>query len=38
MDLPLSEFDGSWTTYDVGLLEKMSEQVTSGVTFSRRGD
>ncbi|GAA6020157.1 hypothetical protein JCM10207_006279 [Rhodosporidiobolus poonsookiae] len=27
MDLGLSDFNGSWTTYDVGLLERMSEQV-----------
>ncbi|KAK4052088.1 Mitochondrial distribution and morphology protein 31, mitochondrial precursor [Microbotryomycetes sp. JL201] len=26
IDLPLSEFDGSWTTYDVGLLDRMSEE------------
>ncbi|KAM0753660.1 hypothetical protein T439DRAFT_322546 [Meredithblackwellia eburnea MCA 4105] len=26
IDLPLSEFDGSWTTYDVGLLDRLSEQ------------
>ncbi|GAA6011385.1 hypothetical protein JCM11491_002765 [Sporobolomyces phaffii] len=27
IDLGLSEFNGSWTTYDVGILERMSEQV-----------
>ncbi|GAA6059641.1 hypothetical protein JCM10212_004144 [Sporobolomyces blumeae] len=27
LDLGLSEFNGSWTTYDVGILERMSEQV-----------
>ncbi|SCV72728.1 BQ2448_4265 [Microbotryum intermedium] len=26
LDLDLDEFDGSWTTYDVGLLDRMSEQ------------
>ncbi|SCZ91844.1 BZ3500_MvSof-1268-A1-R1_Chr5-3g08172 [Microbotryum saponariae] len=26
IDLDLDEFDGSWTTYDVGLLDRMSEQ------------
>lgn len=28
IDLALSEFNGSWTTYDVGLLDRMSEQVS----------
>ncbi|GAA5908284.1 hypothetical protein JCM8208_000366 [Rhodotorula glutinis] len=27
IDLGLSEFNGSWTTYDVGILDRMSEQV-----------
>ncbi|GAA5836924.1 hypothetical protein JCM11251_005824 [Rhodosporidiobolus azoricus] len=27
LDIGLSEFNGSWTTYDVGILEMMSEQV-----------
>ncbi|GAA5898756.1 hypothetical protein JCM6882_003991 [Rhodosporidiobolus microsporus] len=27
LDIGLSEFNGSWTTYDVGILELMSEQV-----------
>ncbi|GAA5937106.1 mitochondrial distribution and morphology protein [Sporobolomyces koalae] len=27
IDLGLTEFNGSWTTYDVGILERMSEQV-----------
>jgi distribution and morphology protein 31 len=26
-DLSLDEFDGSWTTYDCGLLDRTSEQV-----------
>ncbi|GAA5854559.1 hypothetical protein JCM3766R1_006076 [Sporobolomyces carnicolor] len=31
IDLGLSEFNGSWTTYDVGILERMSEQVYSAL-------
>ncbi|GAA5943488.1 hypothetical protein JCM10213_005501 [Rhodosporidiobolus nylandii] len=27
IELGLSEFNGSWTTYDVGILDRMSEQV-----------
>ncbi|KAK4050562.1 Mitochondrial distribution and morphology protein 31, mitochondrial precursor [Microbotryomycetes sp. JL221] len=34
IDLSLSEFDGSWTTYDVGLLDRMSEEAS--VTQSSR--
>lgn len=29
-DLSLDEFDGSWTTYDCGLLDRTSEQVSFG--------
>ncbi|GAA5873576.1 hypothetical protein JCM3774_000055 [Rhodotorula dairenensis] len=31
IDLGLSEFNGSWTTYDVGILDRMSEQVYSAL-------
>lgn len=31
LDIDLDEFDGSWTTYDVGLLEAVSEQVYSAL-------
>lgn len=28
-DLSLDDFDGSWTTYDCGILDRTSEQVRS---------
>lgn len=28
IDLSLDEFDGSWTTYDVGVIDRISEQVS----------
>lgn len=30
IDLTLNDFDGSWTTFDVGLLDRLSEQVSQG--------
>ncbi|KAK4698243.1 hypothetical protein P7C70_g8040, partial [Phenoliferia sp. Uapishka_3] len=32
-DLTLSEFDGSWTSYDVGLLERVSEQTYAALAY-----
>ncbi|GAA5964197.1 hypothetical protein JCM21900_001504 [Sporobolomyces salmonicolor] len=33
IDLGLSEFNGSWTTYDVGILDRMSEQVYAALAY-----
>jgi distribution and morphology protein 31 len=33
VEMPMSEFDGSWTTYDTGLLEALSVQVYKALAF-----
>ncbi|EGG03733.1 uncharacterized protein MELLADRAFT_49357 [Melampsora larici-populina 98AG31] len=33
LTLPLTEFDGSWTSYDIGLVEKIGDQVYSALAF-----
>lgn len=33
VEVPISEFDGSWTTYDTGILDAISEQVYLALAF-----
>ncbi len=38
IDIPLGEFDGSWTSYDIGILEAMAEQTYAALAHHVQQD
>jgi len=38
IDIPLKEFDGSWTSYDIGILEAMAEQTYAALAHHVQQD